>query len=51
MASIEIEQETCSTTTPWSPFLPEVSATAWGLLLTKGRGMWAEFYGQLFNET
>lgn len=51
MASIEIEQETCSTTTPWSPFLPEVSATAWGLLLTKGRGMWAEFYDQLFNET
>lgn len=43
MASVEIEQETCSTTTPWSPFLLEVSATEWGLVLTKGRGMWAEF--------
>lgn len=51
MTSIEIERETCCTTTPWSPFLPEVSATVWGLVLTKARGMWAEFYDQVFNET
>lgn len=51
MASIEIEQETCCTTTPWSTFLPEVAATAWGLVLTKDRGMWAAVYDRLFNET
>lgn len=47
IASIEIEQETYCTTTP----LLEVSATMWGLVLTKDRGMWAEVYDLLFNAT
>lgn len=47
MASIETEQETCCTTTPWSSFLPEVSAAARGLVLTKT--IWPDFSDQLIQ--